>query len=242
MENKNKELELFYKYKAGDQNAKKELIHSLTPLITSHVQKYNSSGLPVSAIKLEGQNLASQAIDTYDPNKSQLNTHVYNNLQKLSRFVSTYQNVGHIPEPRVLMLGTYNTVSSNLEFELGRKPTVNEIADAMHINPIEVERLQTELRGDLSTGIKNTESDTIGGFYEYVAKQDYDPNVIDAAYALYLDYSKTDPINKTILESTFNINGAPIKTNKEIAMQYNVHENDIRERKVKLFKEIKAIL
>ncbi len=104
------EQDLFKKYQAGTPGAKRDLLKSLAPVINSQAGRFSGSGLPDIAVKLEGQRLALEAFKTYDPSKSQLNTHVTNSLKKLSRFVTNYQNVGHIPEPRALMIGKYNVI------------------------------------------------------------------------------------------------------------------------------------
>ena len=80
---------------------------------------------------MEAKRLVIQALDTYNPALSQLNTHIINYLKKLQRYVITYQNVAHIPEPRAIALGRYQTIYENLESEKGREPTVSELADAM---------------------------------------------------------------------------------------------------------------
>ena len=43
---KTKELQLYNDYKAGNIEAKRELISSLTPLIISQANKFATSGLP----------------------------------------------------------------------------------------------------------------------------------------------------------------------------------------------------
>lgn len=234
---KNKEMDLYYRYKAGDQSAKTELISSLTPLILSQANKFNNSGLPTIAIKLEGQKLASQAIDTYDPSKAQLNTHVTNYLQKISRFVTNYQNVGHIPEPRALLIGKYNTITANLESDKGREPTTHEIADAMQINLAEVERLQTELRKDLSTSVIADDEDD-SGFYEYISPMSYDPKMREAIDFTYFD---ADPTDKKILEYTLGLYGNPKRKGKEIAMALGISELELKRRRMDLAKQIKEL-
>lgn len=234
---KNKEIELFNRYKAGDQQAKMELVTSLTPLIISQTNKFAGSGLPQIAVKLEGQKLALQAIDTYDPTKSQLNTHVTNYLQKLSRFVTNYQNVGHIPEPRALMIGKYKTIYSNLESDKGREPSLFEVADAMQVSPIEIERLQVELRKDLSTSIISEDDDGTG-FYEYVSPMGYDPKTKEAIDFVYFDSDSTD---KKILEYTLGLYGNQKRKAKEIATLLNINEIELKNRKLKLAKQIKEL-
>ena len=235
---KNKETELYNRYKQGDQNAKIELISSLAPLINSSVNKFNTSGLPPIAIKLEGQRLASMAIDCYDPNKSQLNTHVMNYLQKLSRFVNTYNNVGHIPEPRILLIGKYNNIKSNLEADKGREATLTELSDAMQLPILEIERLQTELRKDLSTTlIAEDEDDT--GFYEYTENIGNDPKLKEAIDFVYFD---ADPVDKKILEKTLGLYGNIKVTGKDLTRSLFITDADLKKRKEKLAKEIKELL
>jgi RNA polymerase primary sigma factor len=238
-EYKGQETILLDRYRAGDAGAKVLLLKSLDPLINSQVAKFHGSGLPREALWLEGKALASQAIDTYDASKgTQLNTHTVNYLKKLSRFTTNYQNVGHIPEPRALMIGTYNTVRANLEAEKGRQPTAEEIADAMQVPLIEIDRLQTELRKDLSTNVVDDDDDG-SGFYEYSAPMEYDPKIKQAIEFTYFD---SDAIDKKILEYTLGLHGTQRKKVKDIALLLNIPDNDLKARKTILAKKIKELL
>ena len=102
---KQKELQMYYDYKqSGSKKKKLELMDSLSPIVTQQVGKFKNSGLPPAALQLETKRILSDAIETYDPNMSQLNTHVMNYTKKLYRFVANYQNIGKIPEPRTLLI------------------------------------------------------------------------------------------------------------------------------------------
>lgn len=237
--NKERELELFQQYYSNkDTSAKKELVHSLTPLIRSQVKKYSNSGLPYDALELEGRKLTSQAIDTYDPTRGvQMNTHVMNYLKKLSRYTNTYQNVGHIPEPRALMLGRYETVFSNLENDKGREPTVMELADSLQVSPKEIERLQLERRSDLHMELPAADADE-GGFTYFIAPDTEDPKLKNAIEFVYFDAS---PIDKKILEYTFGLGGTPKITAKEIKLKLSLTETELRKRKEGLAQSIKEL-
>jgi len=234
---KDKELELYERYRTGDEYAKKELLSSLEPLIRKQVNKFQNSGLPEFAIRAEGYKLASGAIDSYDPKQSQLNTHVTNYLKKLSRFVTNYQNVGHIPEPRALMIGKYNTIYSNLEADKGREPTALELADAMQVPPAEIERLQTELRADLSLTLEEDEDDI--GFYSFVREETVNPQVKQAIETVYFE---ADPVDKKILEYHFGLYGTPKLISKDIAMRLNLRDAELKKRKTALAEQIKELI
>ncbi|MBC8409958.1 MAG: hypothetical protein H8E12_14735 [Rhodobacteraceae bacterium] len=128
---KQQELALWRQYKAGDKTVLPQLLVSLAPVIQGQVNKFAGVGLPRISIELEAKRLTIQALNSYNPALSQLNTHVTNYLKKLQRFVMNYQNVGHIPEPRAMAIGKYTTVYENIETEKGREPTITELADAM---------------------------------------------------------------------------------------------------------------
>lgn len=240
MNKKEKEFGLWEQYKKeGDRGAKKELIHSLTPLIRSQANKYKNSGLPYKALELEGKKLTSKAIDDYDPNQgAQLNTYVTTHLRKLSRFTNQYQNVGSIPEPRALMIGKYNTVTANLEEEKGREPTVSEIADAMHVPEVEIERLQNEQRKDLHMEFPS-DDDESGGFFEYVRPESEDPILRQALNFVYHDSGSVD---KKIIEYWFGHGGVERLSAKDIKNKLNLSETELRNRRKKIAKQIRELL
>ena len=237
-----KELEqdLLNRYKqTGDPIAKRELVSSLTPLIRGQVSKFTNSGLPYDALELHGKQLASEAIDSYDPSfNTQLNTHVTNHLRKLSRYTNKYQNVGAIPEPRALMIGKYHTMFANLVEEKGREPTVPELADRMKVSNAEITRLQSELRNDLSIEFKSSDPDE-GGFISYIAPDIEDPRVREAVEFVYFDSNPTD---KKILEYTFGLGGVQKITAENIKTRLNLTENELRKRKDSLGKQIKELI
>lgn len=238
---KQEELELWKQYKyQGDNEAKKRLLKSLRPLIQYRVNQFRNSGLPMSSLELEGMKLAAQALDTYDPSRgTQLNTHVTNYLKKVSRFATTYQNVGHIPEPRALMIGQYKAIYSNLEDEKGREPTVSELADAMNVPEAEIERLQKEDRSDLSIELRgDTGEDDAGGFfYDIIGEQQSSPT----KQALDFTYFDSDPVDKKILEYTFGLKGTPQKNLTEIKQKLNLSDTELKKRKKKLASNIQEL-
>ena len=212
-----KEMDLFNSYRdKGKVSDKKKLLTSLKPLIYKQVHRFKGSGLPMTSLKLEGHRLADQAIDSYDADKSQLNTHVTNYLKKMSRFVTNYQNVGHIPEPRALMIGKYQTAFDNLQAEKGREPTVEELSDNLQINNVEVERLQTELRKDLGLKVEEGDDEGIGGFYQFTDTTGTDPKLTQAIQFVYHDADKMD---KKILEHTFGLNNKKVLTSKDMELK-----------------------
>jgi len=127
-----------------------ELVMSLDPLIQKRVNQFMGAPLPRSAIEAEARKQAIGAIESYKPNKgAALGTHVNNYLQKVFRYVSTYQNVGRLPESRTAKIDIFNKTKSYLEQQKGREPSTIELADELNWSPKEVGRMEVELRKDL---------------------------------------------------------------------------------------------
>ena len=235
---KKQEMELFERYRSGDDTAKYELVNSLSPIMYQQVAKFRGSGLPDVALKLEARRITDKAIDSYDPTMSQLNTHVTNSLKKLSRFVMNYQNIGHIPEPRILMIGKYQQIYDNLESDMGREPTVVELSDALQVSVAEIERLQIELRKDLS--MTRQEDEDEGGFYFHAEDKDIaQPELHEAIEFVYYD---ADPVDKKIMEYSFGMGGVGRIPAKEIASKLRLSPNSLKKRQITIAAQVKELV
>jgi len=237
---KNQEIELWNRYKVGDKQALQLLLKSLEPVIQGQVNKFAGVGLPRVSIEMEAKRLTIQALDSYNPALAKVSTHVTNYLKKLQRFVMSYQNVGHIPEPRAIAIGKYQTIYENIESDKGREPTVEELADQMQWSPVEVNRLQTELRKDLS--IKHdTDDDTAGGFYYYSNPFNQDQESENLWHFIYYD---ADPIDKKIMEYTlpiFGVQGEALNR-KQVAAKLNLTVNEVKKRQQKLAEKMQGLI
>lgn len=218
MNKKEKEFELWEKWKKTKDNSYlNTLLISYDPLIQKEVNIFKSSPLPEEALKLRALSLTKNAFESYDPSKSQLNTHVTNNLKKLNRFVYEHQNIGKIPEHRILKISQYKSIKEQLLEQLNREPTAFEVADEMKIPLIEVERLETELRQDLQIKNENADEDGRGFFLD---PQIYSDKTTDAVHFVY--YSVPDPIDQKILELYFGLFGNPKQSVSNIASQLKI--------------------
>ena len=236
-----RELELWKRYKFhNDLAAGQELMKSMAPIINQQVAKYAGVALPKASIELEAKKLIYKAFDTYNPKLSQLNTHVINYLKKLQRFVINYQNVGHIPEPRARQIGRYNTIYDNLESEKGREPTTLELADAMTWPVAEVEKLQLELRSDLSIDSGSGDDEEMGRFFEFMSNP-YSPEQFRVKQAIEFVYYDVDPIDKKIMEYSFGLSGMPKLKDKDIAVRLGMSPQQLSKRKKKLGQVLREV-
>lgn len=216
---KQDELDLWHSWKKDkDPEKLNQLLFSLKPIIETHVNKFSGT-LPKSALRAEATKLTVDALDKYDPSKSQINTHLYNRLQKLNRYVYTYQNMGKIPEPRIIQIGNMNKAISYLEDTLGREPKSEEIADYMKIPVKEVKLLAKELRKDLGTDP------------QYVAMNPIGSTDLDIIYML---QAELRGIDLQVLNYLFGLDGNPKLTLKEIADKLAISVSRVVQIKTKL--------
>lgn len=232
----NKEQEMAW-WQDWDQNQNKKsrnkLLKSLAPLLNKEVNKFIASPIPRPALETEANMLALNAFKSYDPNKAQLNTHVTNHLKHLQRYVLNYQNVGRIPEHRGIAISRFQNIQDNLSEDLDREPTIVELADALSWSPAEVERMQIELRRDLSIASKE-DGDDLKGFFDYSFSQ---TNTLkEAIEFVYFDSGSED---KKILEFIFGIGGKQILAPKEIGLKLNKPDTYIKRRLKILAREIR---
>jgi len=128
-----------------------DLLDYMSPTIQSNVNKFKNAPIPNSALNLEAKKWAVKSFETYNPDRNtKLSTHTTNWMKKLNRYVYSRQNVGYIPEERVIKIQTFNNVKSNLETKFGREPSQVELSDELSWPIQEVERMDKELRKDIA--------------------------------------------------------------------------------------------
>ena len=104
------------------------LMKHLSPLVYSEVQR-QSGALPKAALAAEAKIWTIKAIKSFDPSKGfALSTHVMNFLPKVRRLNYKHQNAARLPENQQRQYREYSKSISNLENELGRDPTDDELA------------------------------------------------------------------------------------------------------------------
>jgi DNA-directed RNA polymerase specialized sigma subunit len=148
------ELDMFAKWKATQNTSHfQNLYKSMKNLIQEATSKASyGSNLPESAHKMWAAQSFYDSLRTFNPAAgASLHTHVYNSVhQKAKRLNYMYQNLGHIPEPRAMQVGLYQTEWQSLKDQLGREPSTNELADRLGWGVRDVANIQKEIHKDLA--------------------------------------------------------------------------------------------
>jgi len=168
--------------KTKDPEVLEHLLTSMDPMIQKRVMQFRSAPMPQSAIEAEARKQAINAFETFKPSKgAQLGTHVNNYLRKVYRYVTTYQNIGRMPESRTAKIDMFQKTKSYLQQVKGREPTNVELADELGWSQREVTRMERELRkdlgleasfGDVGFGGVSREADLLNyGYYELTPEE-----------------------------------------------------------------------
>ena len=217
---KQQEIDIWKQWhKTKDPMYANQLLASMDPFLQSNVNRYAGAPLPRPAIESQARLLALKAFETYNPKMgTQLNTHVGHELKHLHRYVLDYQNVGKIPENRGIAISRFKNIKSNLTEELGREPTILELADALTWSVAEVERMQMELRADLNVSQGKEEA-----FF------DSQYNLTDQARDIveYV-YWSSPPKEQKIMEYWFGIGGHVKMTMDEMAKKLRMTPEEIK--------------
>jgi len=173
--------------KTKDPVVLENLLRSMDPIILGRANQFRTAPIPQSAIEAEARKQAINAFETYNPKAgAQLGTHVNNYMRKVYRYVTTYQNIGRVPESRAAKIDLFKKTKQYMAESKGREPSTMELADELKWSQREVSRMEKELRKDLGleasfgemafSEVRN-ESDLLNyGYYELTPEEQ---NVMD---------------------------------------------------------------
>ena len=214
-----KEVGLWHNWNANGRKPEhlQPLLDSFKPVLDKHARVFTNSKveLPTSTIHFEVRKQFVNALKTYDPAKgTQLNTWVQTNLQKTSRFVKTYQNLGKIPESQISGIRKFNESKAHLTDKFGHEPDTRSMADHLGWSHKRVVQLQKELsRKDLPASAFMIEP------AESLSAKELEAVTL-------MQYGLT-PEERTVYEYTFGMNGRPMLKPGQISSTAKIHPSKV---------------
>jgi len=209
---------------SNDRLALQKLMQRLEPLIQTEVNKWGAT-VPRAALESKARLLTIEALETYDSKKgAAIGTHVASRLRKLSRSVYPYQNVARVPENQQLYFHTFNVASGKLQDDLGRDPSVDELADELGWTQKRVTHFQSAFgRREL------VESE--GAYWE----ADRDEGLVD------FYHHGLAPRDKQIFEDIVGYAGKPVLKNPELMKKYSLTQAQLSYMKRKYMQDLQRV-
>jgi len=196
-------------------NQLRPLLQSLEPLIQQTVTKYRAADVSPQALRVQAENQLIQGLETYNPSKGSLSTHLNWQMRGVGRFVEKHQNFARIPGSRIRHVGKFQQAQAQLRTELGRAPTLEEVARRAKIPQTQATKLQQELR---SVHFMEMQTDVFG------KPMDFGAQTISAdRERIELIYHDLTPMEQQVVDYTLGRGGKPtITSNKELARRLGV--------------------
>jgi DNA-directed RNA polymerase specialized sigma subunit len=207
------------------------VIKSLQPVIDTAVMSYAGQAASPT-IKSRAKIMALKALDTYDPAKGNVRTHLLSQLQSLRRVSAQTQNIISIPEQVSLDFSRLNESENELRDQLGRDPSDDELADATGLSVRRIRKVRA-FNQPVAEGMTTRDVGPEENYGGDTASMIPGSTRADDAWFNFV-YDDLSPVDKLIADMTLGRNGRRKASTQDIARRLNITPGAVSQRAAKI--------
>jgi len=229
------EKELSYRISEGDEAARDRMVRANLRLVVNIARAYTGKGLPLQDLIEEGNLGLLRAVEGFDPEmNTRFSTYAsYWIKQSIKRALVNSAKTIRIPAYMVELLTKWRRATAKLQDELGRTPTVQEVADELGL-PKKKLRIVKKAIQLYNSSPQSDQSESGWSLGEMVADSRsrapedelMDSDNLEHVYEM-LD--KMAPREASILRMRFGLDDSEPKTLKEIGETLGLTRERVRQ-------------
>ncbi|HVX92558.1 MAG TPA: RNA polymerase sigma factor RpoD [Candidatus Dojkabacteria bacterium] len=239
------EVILAKRLEAGQKEAGQLLITANLRLVVSIAKRYSKSGLELLDLIQEGNMGLMKAVEKFDYMRGfKFSTYAtWWIRQAITRAIADQARTIRIPVHMIETINKFNKVNATLTAKLGRKPTDDEIAAEMEIEPekvVEIKKisqnpssLQTPIGEERDSVLSDIIPDTWTQSPEDFATLEYLKNQIREIL------NKLQEREQRVLSLRFGLDDGVTRTLEEVGREFGVTRERIRQIEAKALKKLK---
>ncbi|MDW8106128.1 MAG: RNA polymerase sigma factor RpoD/SigA [Armatimonadota bacterium] len=222
------ERELALRAAQGDERAREQLVQANLRLVIAIAKHYTGRGLSMIDLIQEGNLGLMRAAEQYDPNRgNRFSTYAtWWIRQAISRALQEQASLIRVPQHMARVLQQVRQAAALLQQELGREPTVHEVAQRTNLSPEQVREVMHAIAKPISLEmpISDSEGTTLADIIAAETQAEWE-QAIDWDTLL----ARLSEKERLVIQLRYGLTGEPPMTLEEVGKRMGLSKERVRQ-------------